>query len=558
MTRKVIAGLLLLAASSFATADDSTRQRADEDERILEAANLGTNAADLLKYLREQTALASDEEKLKSLARQLGADSFQDRERASMKLTALGKIALPVLREAARSDDIEGARRAKRCIEQIEGDQRPNVVPAIVRRLAQLHPEGAAKAVLDYWVKVEPDSVEAVFADALTVLARQDRQALVSALADQDPRRRVRAAEALCRAGAGAQKDTIVALLRDPIPEVRLGVALALVPLQEKRAVEELIELLATVPAEQLGYAEDVLSNLAGDKAPAIPLGTDAASRKKCRDAWAAWWAANAATVDLTRAGAESRYRGYTLVVQANFKAKNHRVIEVDREGKIRWQIDNLQFPTDARVLPGNRVIITEYDGNRVAMFNFSGKVLWETKIKQPTNVELLPDGNLLIGILNGALVLDRQGRKVRDITLPYKEITDRPSIAVTRLPNGEMVMLTPWTWVRFDDKGQEKGRFQTNGGINFGSLGGLEPTPDNHVIIPFIEPGKFVEYDLNGTAVREQKAPAIATATRLPNGNTLVPTLGSGKIVEVDRKGKVVWEIDCKHTAPPRRVRRR
>jgi hypothetical protein len=56
------------------------------------------------------------------LIRQLGSDSFAEREAASRRLAALGEPALGPLREAgARSDDVEVRRRANRLVKLIQG-----------------------------------------------------------------------------------------------------------------------------------------------------------------------------------------------------------------------------------------------------------------------------------------------------------------------------------------------------------------------------------------------------------------------------------------------------
>jgi hypothetical protein len=56
------------------------------------------------------------------LIRQLGSDSFAEREAASRRLAAVGEPALGPLREAgARSDDAEVRRRANRLVKRIQG-----------------------------------------------------------------------------------------------------------------------------------------------------------------------------------------------------------------------------------------------------------------------------------------------------------------------------------------------------------------------------------------------------------------------------------------------------
>src|SRR5581483_11257143 len=70
--------------------------------------------------LAELPKAALDSKQLDQLIALLGSADFQQRERATMELAAAGLAALPGLRVAARSSDLEIVRRAKVCIEQIE------------------------------------------------------------------------------------------------------------------------------------------------------------------------------------------------------------------------------------------------------------------------------------------------------------------------------------------------------------------------------------------------------------------------------------------------------
>jgi WD40 repeat protein len=66
--------------------------------------------------------LAADKPDVPALVRQLGADSFAEREEATRALQKLGARALPALRKAMRSPDIEVRRRAQRLLDSIEKD----------------------------------------------------------------------------------------------------------------------------------------------------------------------------------------------------------------------------------------------------------------------------------------------------------------------------------------------------------------------------------------------------------------------------------------------------
>src|SRR5262249_13759531 len=134
--------------------------------------------------------------------------------------------------------------------------------------------------------------------------------ALVRALSDSQPRRRIAAAEALAHAAGPGLQLALRKLLPDPDPSVRLRVALALAAARDKDAVPVLIDSLANLTPELAGQAHDALCLLGGDKRPQEPLGRDAAARQKCRDAWASWWHAHAAAADLARLDTKSPLLG--------------------------------------------------------------------------------------------------------------------------------------------------------------------------------------------------------------------------------------------------------
>src|SRR4029077_18041625 len=116
---------------------------------------------------------------------------------------------------------------------------------------------------------------------------------------DEHPRRRAAAALVVGRSSAEEQRNSVRRFLRDADVNVRLQAARGLVAGRDKEPVPVLIALLGDAPLPLAVQAEDVLGRIAGDKAPEMSLGgTD---RKKCQDAWASWWAANGAGVDLAK-----------------------------------------------------------------------------------------------------------------------------------------------------------------------------------------------------------------------------------------------------------------
>src|SRR5437773_2220100 len=94
VVRPALVVLLLALAGLPAAGPDTT----PADEKTLRAAGVGVVGPRLLEFLRGQSPTPPDPRELTALIRQLGADSFQAREKASRRLKALGKAAVPALR----------------------------------------------------------------------------------------------------------------------------------------------------------------------------------------------------------------------------------------------------------------------------------------------------------------------------------------------------------------------------------------------------------------------------------------------------------------------------
>src|SRR5205085_241692 len=77
------------------------------------------------------------------------------------------------------------------------------------------------------------------------------------------------------------------------------------------------------------------------------------------------------------------------------------RAVDLDRNNKPRWQVDGLKFPLDAQYLPGDRVLVAEYQGARVSERNRKGEVVWEKGVLQPLVAQRLANGNTFIATSN-------------------------------------------------------------------------------------------------------------------------------------------------------------
>ncbi|MCM8535358.1 MAG: hypothetical protein NE334_05425 [Lentisphaeraceae bacterium] len=83
--------------------------------------------------------LVAEDQDLKSLVQQLGAESYQDRENASQKLWEQGKASLDELRKALKSSDPEIQDRAKALINKIELGITPDTPKELIETLQKFY-----------------------------------------------------------------------------------------------------------------------------------------------------------------------------------------------------------------------------------------------------------------------------------------------------------------------------------------------------------------------------------------------------------------------------------
>jgi hypothetical protein len=534
-----LAALGWLATALPARASDPKQVAADEER--LKALNLKIDDDSLLAFLRARTLGEAQRSEVELLIHQLGAIAFRSREKATAELIARGPLALEQVRLGINDPDLEVSRRCEMILQQIKkNDVAADAPGAVVRLLAARRPAGAAEVLLAYLPFAENEVTADDIREALFRVAVQDGKAnkvLLAALSDKAAVRRGAAGEALARAGAEECRDELRALLKDPDVGVRNRVALALVLGRDKAAVPPLIESLVGSSLTQAWQIEDLLVRLTEGKSPAgaPTVSNDEASRKKARDAWLAWWQEHGKGVDLGVLGGKLRLLGYTTLVLLD----QNRILEVDGNDNIRWQIDNVQFPLDVQVLPGDKILVAEYHGNLVTERNFKGEILWKRMFDGPQMAQRLDNGHTFIGGRYHMVELDGAGKQVFVYHAPGGE----GIMKCMKLPSGEVVALfEDARVVRIDARGTELGSFRVE--LNTKLFGGrLYGLANGNVLIPHNGENKVVEYDKTGKKVWEVKIDQPIAAVRLANGNTIVTSMNQNRAVEFDQAGKEVWQ---------------
>lgn len=503
----------------------------------------------LLAAVHKRTPNAEDRDKIRVLLENLSSGDFATRETASKELFALGRRSLPQLREATANKDIEVARRAKYLVERIEADPSHHLPLAAIRLLGLRKPPGSVEALLEYLPYSEDENRTKEVRTSLAALAVNQGKldaTLVRALDAPKAELRSIAAEALIEGGGGEGRAAVRKVLSDKAATVRLRVALALALARDKDGVPVLIDLLTVLPSEHIGQVEETLYQLAGDTAPDVSLGKEPAEKKKCRDAWLAWWKLNADRVDLGRLRTHPML-GFTVICDIG----NGRVYEVDRAGKERWSIAGLAGPSDAVIVPGNRVLIAEYQANRITERDLKGNIIWQKGVNDnPVNVQRLPNGNTFIATDSYVVEVDRTGKElytINNMQMCNAAYRSRSGPIVCLQPNNQCVMM--------DTTGKVLSSFNSNHGGHM-QMAGLDVLPNGHILITGMHNNRVTEYDATGKSVLEVNAPGARTATGMPNGHVLVTSQNNQRVFELDRAGKVVWEV--KASGPIIRARRR
>jgi HEAT repeat protein len=497
----------------------------------------------LLEEVRKRTVTEELRLKCEALIKQLGDADFNVREKAQTEVKSMGMLILPLLRQAARqTDELEIRNRARDCLSEMQRDKSLPLSPITLRLIALRKPANAAEMLIAYSPYADDDAISAEVQLALNAVAFKEGKpdpAVVRALTERLSARRAAAAEALCMGGDRAHLPAIRKLLSDSEPTVRLKAALALAGIRERDAVPTLIDVLGELPVAQAEPAEEYLRRLAGERAPEnLPYGDNEESRKKRQAAWSAWWKANGERVVLVDryppAGSE-RYLGHILLVIAN----TGQIMELGTDRKVRWQMNGLMNPRDVQILGTDRILVTEWNAQRITERNRRGDILWQkqTPGAYPLSAQRLRNGHTFITCNTKLMEVDRGGNKVFSINRPQGDV-----VMARRMRDGSIILVsTMRQCIRMDTTGKQLKSFN----LQMVWQTGVEILPNGHVIIPATWMNRVMEYDTEGKTVWEMTATQPSSATRLRNGNVLVaPQMWPAKLLEMDPSGKQVSEI--------------
>ncbi|MDR0902079.1 MAG: hypothetical protein LBM92_04845, partial [Opitutaceae bacterium] len=181
---------------------------------------------------------------------------------------------------------------------------------------------------------------------------------------------------------------------------------------------------------------------------------------------------------------------------------------------------------------------------NKVYVMNAAGEIVWDYPARNPQDVWMLGNGNILFASL----------RAVREVT-PQKEVVWEHTVEAPNetptcqpLPNGNVLVgiVGECRLVEVNRKGEivHELKLATPVTRPHQQFRLCRKTPEGTYLVPFTDEGAVREYNARGEIVRN--FPKIAfpvCAVRLSNGNTLVT--GDRTVTEYDPANKIVWQLN-------------
>ena len=546
------------------------------DVDALNTVKIDPNDANaLLDYIRIRTLNDIDLTSISKVIAQPGDDNFDTRLAAQQRLINFGPTAAGPLHKVLSDakTDPEIAYRARKCLAEMEQIPHERVAVAVVRRLAEMRPPTTAKVLLDYLPLVNDRGIHAQIRSTLAIIARSTtptEPAIIDAL--DAKRNETRLAAALSLIQRDILKDqpalhkTILATAKreaDSSAQFQMLFALAH-EVKDPAAIEQMLRILPNVERGRLWQAEDLLLQLAGDQAPKATFGDNKQSVQDAATVWQRWWQAQRANLDLARFEYKPRTTGRMLLSLMDTRYGGPgKLLELDPDLKVAWEIDGLSLPTDMLTLPDGTVAVAEANAARVTIRNPQGDILRTISLAagnvqllgNPQKLQLLDNGNLLVVCRNQVLEFKKGTDEIVQSYLPPVQ-----NIAsALRLRNGETMIINQQQGTDYCSFLDQEGHLIKDRTLKIAKpyyQADMDQTPSGNVLLT--ELNQLAEYDLKtGELVWHMNAPRPTNVQRLFNGNTLYVAGATGQIIELDPEGKTVWTYKSSDEKQVYRARR-
>ncbi|MGF1580010.1 MAG: HEAT repeat domain-containing protein [Gemmataceae bacterium] len=532
---------------------DLPQADSDVDEKILRDAKIATDREGLLRFFRDRTMTPARSAKLERLVEQLSSQRYITRVRATSELAKGNSLTLRFLQKTIDKEELEVQNRIKRCIETIQ--QRPHLLHtrAALRLLTKKRPNQSEKVLLDYLPYAQWDVNSSELLEALKAVSISNQQdatvsEFVLAATKAEHSRKRYAAVYVLKYASPKYKSYLYTLLNDPNTETRYFAAEALLYHYDNKGVKTLLSLLGDAPLSVARQAEEILIVLNDNAVPPHYLKNDVSVRLVVQQHWRNWWKRHGHEIQIAKTKLKEylSFQQLGLVVTCEISRigdYSGQIVAYDRNGQVRWMIDDLRSPTDFQLLGPHRVLVAEHWAKRVTERNRKGETLWQ--YDTPTHAvscQRLRNGNTLIACQTEVVIVTPTKEKVfshshtnwiyhaeqsRDGHIVYVDNKGQ----VTELDQEGSVV------VRFRPKSYAKGAW---------SWSSVTKLKENRYLITYSGTNKVVESDGKGTVLWSCDVPNTTWAFRKRNGMTWACEVDNRAIRLVDREGKQVkrWQI--------------
>jgi len=490
---------VLLSLSAPAPADQDANQPvsrpAEPHLQVLAEQAVAPTVQGIVEYMRKIHADNTNNELVRNLIRQLGDDSFTERDRATKALMSMAVLPEAALRQAAESEDAEVRARAEHILREADNRTCVLTLRAAMRTIQRKGLKGAAPAILRL-VPLFPDLyVQRHFHDGLRATSRKaDADLFRRTMRGSDPDLRIAAVVGLASIpGENHRADLHDAAVKDKHDRVRLAAAHELANVGDRRCLEALQALLSSEDAGVRARSCALLRALTGRRFDFVAYDKDE-TRSKAVEAWTGWLAGEGKTAKLSfPPRVKPAETGRTLMCGFG----THVVREIDASGKETFRI-SIRGPWGCQGLPNGHRLVASHLSRSVHEYDESGKEVWK-KDKLPggaMSVQRLENGNTLVACSDSHCILEitRGGKIAWQVTIQGRPVDAR------RLDNGRTLVALQLA-------------------------------------------NRVVEVNREGKVVwKLENVFTPQTAQRLDGGNTLVAETSKNVVNEYDAGGRVVW----------------
>ena len=377
---------------------------------------------------------AETRSEIAELVAKLASPKYLQRETAEKKLIARGPSALDQLQVISKNGDTETRSRSLRCIATIDATHQQLVTTAlkVLQQDTAKEPKPVEKleTVFRLLRKIKQHKKLLTVAPH-SFVDETCQQKIENGLQDSDQDIRIACAMALPACFPKAELQRFTSLIEDDDAKLANAAIKALGMIQPDRASKRLVKNLAdkdkAVRTESVTMLRTLSSQYFGYRADGAPQGRRLASKR-----WRSWIAKNSPltskhfeNLDSTVAAEPT---GFLISVSGS------SVHHIDLDGKQIWEHRVSLY--DAQYIDANEVIVAERNKNLVRVIDRAGQTqLRIENVNSPNDVEMLPNGNVLVLSSAGKLYEFSDGRLFKTISG-----LDNPFDA-DRLPNGDTVV---------------------------------------------------------------------------------------------------------------------